>query len=161
MSDDDCPPIEVSRRISAPAADIFRILTDPARHQDLDGSEMVQRAVSIAPISGVGDVFVVHMRSSKYGEYEMNNHVVEFEPDRLLTWEPQAGKGHPHADLPRLGHRWSYRLSPQGPDETVVTETYDCSRLPAEERRGMDNGRLWAEAMEMTLERLDALLIGG
>jgi hypothetical protein len=38
-----------------------------------------------------------------------------------------------------------------------VTEVYDCSRAPEEERVGMDNGNVWAEAMAETLGRLDAL----
>jgi hypothetical protein len=38
-----------------------------------------------------------------------------------------------------------------------VTEIYDCSRAPADERVEMENGKIWAEAMAETLERLDAL----
>jgi hypothetical protein len=38
-----------------------------------------------------------------------------------------------------------------------VTEIYDCSRAPADERAGIENGKIWAEAMAETLERLDAL----
>jgi hypothetical protein len=38
-----------------------------------------------------------------------------------------------------------------------VTEIYDCSRAPEDERIGMDNGNVWAESMAKTLERLDAL----
>jgi hypothetical protein len=56
-----------------------------------------------------------------------------------------------------LGQRWSYQLTPDGPDATVVTEIYDCSRAPEEARAGMDNGKVWIEAMAKTLERLDAL----
>jgi hypothetical protein len=29
------------------------------------------------------------------------------------------------------------RLTPDGPDATVVTEIYDCSRAPEEDRAGM------------------------
>ena len=38
-----------------------------------------------------------------------------------------------------------------------MTEIYDCSRAPAQERLEMDNGNIWAEDMAKTLERLDAL----
>ena len=38
-----------------------------------------------------------------------------------------------------------------------MTEIYDCSRVPEEERAGMDNGKVWIEGMAKTLERLDAL----
>lgn len=157
MTDNDCPPIEVSRRIAAPAGEIFRVLTTPARQVDIDGSEMVRGAVSTAPVAGVGDVFVMAMRSSKFGDYEINNHVVEYDADRLIAWEPHAGNGHPDASLPRHGHRWTYRLEPDGDGSTVVTEIYDCSRAPEELRRNVRNGELWRESMMATLERLDAL----
>jgi hypothetical protein len=38
-----------------------------------------------------------------------------------------------------------------------VTEIYDCSRAPEEERAGMDNGKVWIESITSTLQRLDAL----
>ena len=72
-------PIIVSRRIGAPASEIFQILADPGRHRDLDGSGMVQEVVSGSAISGVGDVFVMKMYFTELGFYEMNNHVVEYE----------------------------------------------------------------------------------
>ena len=104
----------------------------------------------------------MRMHFSHLGDYEMNNHVVEYERDRRIGWEPEAGRGHPDAaqDSPgpaRWGHRWSYQLTPDGPDATIVTEIYDCSRAPEEERAGMDNGKIWIESMARTLERLDAL----
>jgi hypothetical protein len=159
---DEYKPVAVSRRISAPAHDIFQILASPARHTELDGSGMLRGTVSTAMISGVGDVFVMKMYYSELGDYEMNNHVVDYEPDRRIGWEPQAGRGHPDAapdssEPARWGHRWAYELTPDGPDATVVTEIYDCSQVPAEGRAGMDDGNIWAECMTRTLERLDAL----
>lgn len=47
-------PISVSREIRAPAADIFRLLANPARHVELDGSDMVQGAVSAELVAGIG-----------------------------------------------------------------------------------------------------------
>ena len=35
-------PIEVSRRIEAPAAPIFEVLANPQRHMDFDGSGMLR-----------------------------------------------------------------------------------------------------------------------
>jgi RNA polymerase sigma-70 factor, ECF subfamily len=162
MTDEDCPPVAVSRRICAPAHDIFQVLANPARHHEFDGSESLRGAPSPAIVSGVGDVFVMKMYYPHLGDYEMNNHVVEYEPDRRIGWEPAAGRGHPSAapdgaDPARWGQRWSYRLTPDGPGATIVTEIYDCSRAPAEERAGMDNGRVWIGSMTETLERLDAL----
>ena len=162
MSDDEYQPVAVSRRICAPAHDIFQVIANPARHPEFDGSESLRGAGSTAVISGVGDVFVMKMHFSHLGDYEMNNHVVEYERDRRIGWEPEAGRGHPDAapDSPeaaRWGHRWSYQLTPDGPDATIVTEIYDCSRAPEKERAGMDNGKIWIESMARTLERLDVL----
>jgi uncharacterized protein YndB with AHSA1/START domain len=162
VTDDEYQPVAVSRRICAPAHEIFQVLADPARHPEFDGSESLRGAGSTAVISGVGDVFVMRMYFSHLGDYEMNNHVVEYERDRRIGWEPQAGRGHPDAALDspepaRWGHRWSYQLTPDGPDATIVTEIYDCSRAPEKERAGMDNGKIWVESMARTLERLDAL----
>jgi hypothetical protein len=162
---DDYQPVAVSRRIQAPAHDIFQVLANPVRHPEFDGSQSLRGAGSAAMVSGVGDVFVMKMYFPHLGDYEMNNHVVEFEPGRRIGWEPEAGRGHPNAapgssDPTRWGHRWSYQLTPDGPDATIVTEIYDCSRAPAEERAGMDDGKVWAEAMAETLQRLDALCTG-
>jgi hypothetical protein len=158
MFSEDCPPVEVSRRIGAPAPDIFRFLADPGRHVELDGSGMVRGTLTTRLMSGVGDVFVMRMYYPRLGDYEMNNHIVEYELNRRIGWEPEAGRGHPDEGSPaaRWGHRWSYVLSPdQG--STLVTEVYDCSRVPEAERRGMDNGQCWIESMAATLERLDKL----
>jgi hypothetical protein len=162
MADTEYQPVAVSRRICAPARDIFQILAHPARHLEFDGSESLRGAGSSEVISGVGDIFVMKMHFAHIGDYEMNNHVVEYEQDRRIGWEPEAGRGHPDAALgnqepARWGHRWSYQLIPDGPEATIVTEIYDCSRAPEEERAGMDNGNIWAGAMAETLERLDAL----
>jgi hypothetical protein len=152
----------VSRRISIPARDIFQILADPAGHVAMDGSGMVRGAVSEAMVSGVGDVFVMKMYYSEHGDYEMNNHVVEYERDRRIGWEPEAGRGHPDASAPdaRWGQRWIFDLAPDGPDATIVTEIYDCSRVPEDECVAMDGGRIWIESMSKTLERLDELCTG-
>jgi hypothetical protein len=38
-----------------------------------------------------------------------------------------------------------------------VTEIYDCSRVPDEDRISMRDGTIWIAAMTDTLERLDKL----
>ncbi|HUN37680.1 MAG TPA: SRPBCC family protein [Trebonia sp.] len=152
--------VRVSRRIAAPAEVIFRVLADPGRHVELDGSGMLRGAVTTTPVTGVGDVFIMKMYFAALGDYEMNNHVVEYEQERRIGWEPEAGRGHPGAATEegggRWGQRWSYELVPDGPDATIVTEIYDCSRAPAEARADMADGEVWAEGMARTLERLEA-----
>ena len=118
---------------------------------------MVRAAVGAVPIAAVGDVFVMAMYYPALGDYEMDNHVVEYLQDRRIGWEPAPGRGHPEAGGPRWGHRWTFDLEPDGVDSTVVTESYDCSLVPDETRASMDQGRVWIDAMSATLERLDSL----
>jgi hypothetical protein len=165
VTDGEYQPVAVSRRICAPAREISQILANPVRHLELDGSGMLRGAVTTTMVSGVGDVFVIKMYYSELGDYEMNNHVVEYELDRRISWEPVAGRGHRDAapsnqSEARWGHRWTYQLTPDGRDATIVTEICDCSRAPEDERLGMDNGNTWVESMTRTLERLDALCTG-
>lgn len=163
MVDKGGEPISVSRRIESPAGDVFRVLADPARHRDLDGSGMVREAVSDAVVTGVGDVFAMRMYYEPYGDYEMHNHVVEFEPDRRIGWEPRPGPGHPdHASTERkYGQRWIYDLVPDGPGATIVTETFDDSGLPEHKRLELEKVRpYWATAMEKSLRRLDEVCTG-
>ncbi|MET0577400.1 MAG: polyketide cyclase [Ilumatobacteraceae bacterium] len=154
-------PVSVSRRIEAPAGDIFRILVQPASHVELDGSGMLRAAGTAQVIGAVGDVFVMAMHDSALGDYEMENHVVEYEVDRRIGWEPAPGRGHPDAPRPGTtgapwGHRWSFDLAPDGPAATVVTEIFDCSRAPQHAQVATDGGRAWLEAMAATLDRLAA-----
>jgi uncharacterized protein YndB with AHSA1/START domain len=157
--------VTVSRRIEAPAETIFRVLANPARHPDLDGSGMLRSVVTNRVISTVGDVFVMKMYFDRLGDYEMNNRVVEFEPNRRIAWEPEPGQGHPDAasegaaPVAKWGHWWAFDLQPDGEGATIVTEIYDCSLVPEVERQHMDNGRMWIPSMTATLERLEALCV--
>ena len=92
-SADDCEPVTVSRRIEAPAESIFRILADPSRHPDLDGSGMLRSVVTNRVISAVGDVFVMKMYFERLGDYEMNNRVgrVRAEPAHRVGARARAG----------------------------------------------------------------------
>jgi uncharacterized protein YndB with AHSA1/START domain len=157
MSNDECKPVAVSRRIAAPAGDIFALLADPGRHPTLDGSGMLRPGAANDVISGVGDVFVMKMFFPAMGDYEMLNRVVAFEPDRRLSWEPFSPQTDPAS---RNGSRWMFELAPDGPEATLVTETYDCSDSPDRVREAVDNGRAWIDGMTATLERLDHACTG-
>jgi len=162
MAGGEYRPIAVSRRIGAPAGVIFAVLADPGRHREFDGSGMLRGVLAGASITGIGDVFVMKMFFDELGDYQMINHVVEYQPARRIGWEPQAGAGHPNAEPgaerpARWGQRWSFELTPDGPDATVVTEIFDCSRVPEDQRADIDDGNIWVEGMRRTLERLDQL----
>ena len=84
-------PIRASRRICASADVIFQFLADPRMHLNLDGSGMLRGVASGTTITDVGDYFVMNMFYEELGDYQMINHVVEYEPGRRIGWEPEAG----------------------------------------------------------------------
>jgi len=159
MSTSDCQPIVVSRTIHAPAEELFAILADPASHPRIDGSGMLMHAVTTRPLAGIGDTFVISMHNAEMGGYEITNHVVEFERDRRIGWEPvlsAASRAEDQAEIgERSGHRWIYELEPVGPDSTVVSEIYDCTRAPDWLRKAVRNGQRWTQDIATTLENLD------
>jgi hypothetical protein len=161
MASDTCPPVQVSRTIEAPAGDLFRLLARSGNHPLIDGSGMVRQADPDVIISGVGDVFVMQMHNDEMGDYQITNHVTEFEPGRRITWEPvltAASRAEDQADIGDPGHhRWTYDLRSAGTGSTVVTEIYDCSRAPEWLRKAVRNGNRWTAVMTRSLENLEAL----
>jgi uncharacterized protein YndB with AHSA1/START domain len=159
MSETAAEPVSVSRRIAAPAAAVFAVLVDPAKHPAIDGSGMLVQAVLRPAISRVGETFTMLMHNTEIGYYEITNHVVEYVPGQRIAWEPSLGNSSRAEDLEDIGtrnlHRWSYELAPDGPDGTVVTETYDCSRSPEWLRKAVKGGHRWEAAMTSTLEKLE------
>jgi hypothetical protein len=161
---EESKPVEVSRRIEAPAALIFEILANPQRHMDFDGSDMLRGAVN-HPISGVGDTFTMNM--NRLGrDYLMLNFVVEFEPDRRIFWEPAPGDlptagGDPSKVGTPAGYRWGYILTPDGDDATVVTEVFDCGpfrqTLLREDGEWINGTSSVLESMTASLERLEKI----
>jgi len=147
--------VEVARRIEAPAATIFAVLADPSRHTDIDGSGMLRGSTSSDPVVKVGDVFEMKMFYEQFGDYVMANHVVEYDVDRRIAWEPER------IDVRDDGmwhHRWGFELSPDGATATTVTEFYDCTRAPDEGRAAVRNGEAWVKAMAATLELLHRIV---
>ncbi|PPK64033.1 SRPBCC family protein [Actinokineospora auranticolor] len=109
-------PRQVSdtRVVAAPAAELFALLTDPAKHPELDGSGSVLASRSTGPRKlGLGDHFGMDMRMGL--PYKIRNTVVEYEENRLIAWR--------HF----YGHRWRWQLTDLGDGRTEVTETFDWS----------------------------------
>jgi uncharacterized protein YndB with AHSA1/START domain len=157
----DGKPVLASRQIAAPAGDIFKLLADPGRQPEFDGTGMLRPGASNTIVTAVGDVFVMKMYFPAIGEYEMHNRVVVYERDRCIGWEPGMRNADPaNTEQTRNGSRWRFDLIPDGPGATVVTETYDCFDAPEQVRQTVDNGNRWIEGMTKTLERLDQLCAG-
>ena len=144
--------ITESRLIGAPAAVIFAVLRDPARHAELDGSGMIV-SCDAPPVAAVGDTFVVAMHNDLFDDYQMRNTVVEFVPDRSIAWAPTRHD----FDEESWDHRWGWRLAPDG-DATEVTGFYDCTRLPEDGRRILHDGEWGRPWLVGSLDRLEVLV---
>lgn len=134
--------------IQAPAEVIFAILSDPQQHQRIDGSGMLRGSVAGPAQLELGSTFGMKMKAG--AKYRTTNKVVEFEPDALIAWKHFAP------------HRWRYELArvPEADGGgTLVTETWDLSRVPAPIRFGLRAlgypGRT-QKAIDSTLVRLKA-----
>jgi hypothetical protein len=119
--------IEVQRTIQADPAVIFAILRDPRGHVVIDSSGMLQSADG-APVTAVGDSFVVHMdRESlndypELGRYDVTVSISAYQPDREIAWTIIG------QIRPQIGHVYGYRLEPV-PGGTLVTSYYDWSQI--------------------------------
>ncbi len=142
----DSDRITVERTIHAPAADIFALLSDAAKHTEFDGSGTVRGTRQSSRPLTLGTTFGMSMHQGV--GYRTSNTVVEFEQDRRIAWKTTGLKG-------LVGGRiWRYELEPVD-GGTLVKESWDVSqdkqkfflkrsKMPA----GAKNG------MRKTLERI-------
>jgi hypothetical protein len=79
------------------------------------------------------------------------NHVVEFDEGRLIAWRPsEPGKEPP-------GHLWRWQLEPLDTGRTLVTHTYDWSRL-TDEKRLQRARATTADRLQASLDKLAGLV---
>ncbi|MGM7666887.1 SRPBCC family protein [Microbacterium sp. A93] len=143
----------VTRTIEAPARDIFQILTLPARHQEFDGSEMVRADEKSQRIQQVGDTFVMNMHNEQAGDYQMENHVVAYDANKLVGWKPAA----PGQEAP--GWQWVYQLQSVDQDTTEVSLTYDWSHVTDQDLLAKNIfPAISEEQMDVSLARLQSLV---
>jgi hypothetical protein len=102
---------KVSRRVvvPAPVSEVFAIVANPHRHQELDGSGTVKGTVSGAERLAEGERF----------PYRITSRVTEFVDDKVIEWRHPAG------------HRWRWEFDAVTPTSTQVTETSDYSQAGA------------------------------
>ena len=115
--------VSVERLVQAPAAQVFAILADPARHREIDGSGTVRDAVDAPARLAMGARFGMNMKAG--APYRMVNEVVEFEPDRRIAWQARPDKGWAAKGIG--GRIWRYELEPRE-GGTLVRETWDISQ---------------------------------
>jgi hypothetical protein len=155
------PSIIESRDINASAARIFAIVSDPAQHPAIDGTGMLRSADDNQVMSQVGDVFYMSMTHWDLGDYVMENHVVEFEQDRRVGWEPvaQVNKDVRWDRMPsnREPRTWGWQLEPLSEERTRVTAFFEGSRLSAGLRKFVQDGEFWRPGMVTSLDNLERL----
>lgn len=152
--------VSVSRRIEVPAERLFALLANPANHPLIDGSGMVREPVAAVTLSGTGDRFRMNMHHDEWGDYQMDNEVVEYQAAELLVWQParvEVSGPEQQEVLRSAWYRWGFELVPDGPDATMVTETFDCSRSPEQLRDAVREGEGWRDAMTASLVKLELL----
>jgi uncharacterized protein YndB with AHSA1/START domain len=116
--------VSASREIAAPAGKIFELIADPSQQPRWDGNDNLAEARSGQRVRAAGDVFTTMLTLGS----DRTNHVVEFDEGRLIAWRPsEPGKEPP-------GHLWRWQLEPLDDSRTLVTHTYDWSRLTDETR---------------------------
>jgi uncharacterized protein YndB with AHSA1/START domain len=131
--------ITVERTIDAPAADIFALLSDAAKHTEFDGSGTVRGTRQSSRPLTLGTTFGMSMHMGV--GYTTSNTVVEFEQDRRIAWKTTGLFG-------IVGGRiWRYELEPVD-GGTLVKESWDVSqdrqkfflkrsKMPAAAKNGM------------------------
>jgi hypothetical protein len=156
------PAVSVSRDIDAPAHELFSYLARPAHHSTIDGSGMLRGTDDRTVLSGIGDVFEMRMFNDMLGEYVMENHVVEFELDRRIAWEPVLKATDKSDFQSRVGDRahlrWGWEPTPRSRGRTRVTEFYDLSAAPEWLHEATKEGEDWRPAMEASLANLANLV---
>ncbi len=116
--------ITVSRTIDASAARLFEVLSNPEHHAALDGSGFVLSDEKSDRITATGQVFTMNMTGDHMGgEYQTDNHVTGFDPNKMLAWKTAP------AGVEPPGWEWLWQLDAQGPDTTQVSVTYDWSKV--------------------------------
>jgi uncharacterized protein YndB with AHSA1/START domain len=153
--------VSASRRIAAPAAKLFQIVSSPAGHVAIDGSGMLEAAPDARQLTAVGETFDIDMDRAPLGDipnmgkYKVRNVVTQIVPDRLFEWTVGA------ADRPPVGHVYGWQLDPVNDTETEVTNYCDWTNISEE----MRSWRAWpivpVEMMERSVEKLERVATEG
>jgi Polyketide cyclase / dehydrase and lipid transport len=134
----------VTRHIEAPAHTVFHIVSDPARHVEIDGSGMLRAAPGARPLTAVGQTFDIEMdRRPLDGvpnttalrelvetvpDYLVRCTVTRLVPGRLIEWAVRAvGK-------PPAGHVWGWEIEPLTDGECLVSHYCDWTNISDELR---------------------------
>ena len=149
--------VTATRRIAAPAHAIFLLVSDPARHVDIDGSGMLQAAPDARPLTAVGQTFDMDMDRRPLGdipnmaEYKVRCTVTQLIPGRLIEWTVRAvGK-------PPAGHVYGWETEPLTDGECLVSNYCDWTNIGDELRARFRWPVVPADRLENSVENVDRL----
>ena len=141
--------VSASREIAAGPGRIFEFIADPAQQPRWDGNDNLAGAPEGQRVRQRGDVFTMTLTRGSIRE----NHVVEFDEGRRIAWMPaEPGQRPP-------GHLWRWELEQAGASRTLVTCTYDWTRLTDETRLPRARATT-ADRLQASLDRLAGLAEG-
>lgn len=135
--------VSAERVIAAPASAIFDVLTDPARHAEIDGSGSVRTPTSSSQRLSRGATFGMSMNRGI--GYSVKNVVTAYEQDREIAWRHGGGGV------------WRYRLAPVD-GGTRVTESFEYGGLTGRVIAALGFPKQNQRAIEQTLARLDRVV---
>ena len=116
--------IAASRTVAASPAEVFRIVTDPAMHVEIDGSGMLEAAPEAQRLAAPGDTFVLDMDRKPLGKYQSVNTVTRIVPDQLLEWSVGLpGRG-------PFGHVYGWEITAVSPGQTEITNYCEWPDVP-------------------------------
>ena len=149
--------VTATRRIAASAHAIFLLVSDPARHIDIDGSGMLQAAPDARPLTEVGQTFDMDMDRRPLGdipnmaEYKVRCTVSQLIPDRLIEWTVR------NVDKPPSGHVWGWQLEPLTDGECLVSHYCDWTNISDELRAKFRWPVVPVDRFEPSLDNLERL----
>lgn len=147
--------IAASGMVAASRAEVFRIVTDPAMHVEIDGSGMLQAAPLARRLEAPGDTFEMDMDREPLGDvpmgkYKALNTVTRIIPDALLEWNVGSYDRGPY------GHVYGWEIAAVGPGETEVTNYCEWTNIPEKAREHFPIVPL--AMLEKSVENLAALV---
>jgi len=150
--------ISTTRVMAAPASTIYALVSSPEGHVRIDGSGMLLASPDSAPVSAVGDMFLMHMDREPLGDipdmgkYDVTVIITNIEQDRLVEWSV----GSPDGRI--FGHVYGYSLVPVDESSTEVTSYCDWSGLSEKRKARIAFPIVPLSMMEKSMDNLEAIV---
>jgi len=144
-------------RIAAPAHAIFLVVSDPARHVDIDGSGMLRAAADVRRLAHVGQTFEMAMDRRPLGdipnlaEYKVRCTVTKLIPDRLVEWTVAA------VDKPPVGHVYGWQIEPLTDGGCLVSNYCDWTSISDELRARFPWPVVPLDRLQRSVENLERI----